>query len=462
MVNLKSFYDILPYNLKTLAASAYGYLLYFWRFNKNTEKFVEEALERETWTKNQWRNWQDERLAYILDRAARKVPYYRAYWERQRRKGNDSSWELLSNWPILGKKTVQEQPHAFLAEDCNPKFMFKDPTSGTTGRPTIVYKSRGTVINYSAIFEARLKRWHDVSSEDHWGIFGGKRVISLDRDHPPFWVWNKGLNQIYFSIYHISEKTAQDYINALWKYRPTHLIVYPSSFSELANYVLQQGLEPPAIKVILSNAEKLKPWSRKIIQEAFNCPVFDTYGLAEMTGAASECNDGTLHLWPEVGYLEVLDIDTNYPLIEYKKPGKFIMTGLMNPDMPLIRYKNGDVGELVNWRYQCACQRKLPVTGSIIGREKDLILTADGRKIYLLDSIFNTLPILEIQLEQITPSNFIVRIVPNVNVNKSNLHNEIVKTLSPYLGDIDVDVELTDRIPRDRTGKFKPYISHVS
>ena len=35
----------------------------------------------------------------------------------------------------------------------------------------------------------------------------------------------------------------------------------------------------------------------------------DTYGMAEMVAAASECDHGRLHLWPEAGVVEVLDDD---------------------------------------------------------------------------------------------------------------------------------------------------------
>jgi len=59
-------YHHLPYPMKVLGASLHGYYLRWWRYGKDTEKLVEEALERDTWTEPQWRSWQEERLAYIL------------------------------------------------------------------------------------------------------------------------------------------------------------------------------------------------------------------------------------------------------------------------------------------------------------------------------------------------------------------------------------------------------------
>jgi len=69
-------YHRLPYPLRVLAASVRGYYLRWWRYGPETERLVEEALERETRSPQQWKVWQEERLAYVLHRARHKVPYY--------------------------------------------------------------------------------------------------------------------------------------------------------------------------------------------------------------------------------------------------------------------------------------------------------------------------------------------------------------------------------------------------
>ncbi|MGQ9698831.1 MAG: hypothetical protein ACUVRO_12665 [Armatimonadota bacterium] len=69
-------YRHLPYPLRVLAVSALGYYLRWWRYGPETERLVEEALERETWSPERWKAWQGERLAYVLHRARHRVPYY--------------------------------------------------------------------------------------------------------------------------------------------------------------------------------------------------------------------------------------------------------------------------------------------------------------------------------------------------------------------------------------------------
>ncbi|HMT21434.1 MAG TPA: hypothetical protein PKE20_09365, partial [Promineifilum sp.] len=73
-------YHRLPYPAKVLAASARGRYLSSWRYGKGIEDKVQEILDRDTWTVEQWRDWNEERLAFVLQRAATKVPYYRDLW----------------------------------------------------------------------------------------------------------------------------------------------------------------------------------------------------------------------------------------------------------------------------------------------------------------------------------------------------------------------------------------------
>src|SRR6476646_10589985 len=118
----------LPSPLRSLAASLRGLYLRSWRYGSETERLVEEALSRESWSLKQWKVWQEERLAHVLHRAATQVPYYRDQWNARRRKGDRASWEYLENWPILEKDSVRENPQAFVAEDCDARRMFHERT----------------------------------------------------------------------------------------------------------------------------------------------------------------------------------------------------------------------------------------------------------------------------------------------------------------------------------------------
>src|SRR2546430_15915528 len=93
------------------------------------------------------------------------------------------------------------------------------------------------------------------------------------------------------------------------------------------------------MRVAITSAEQLTEWQRETIAAAFGCPVRQTYGMSETVAWASECERGTLHLWPEVGLIEVLADDRVTAPGEF---GEFICTGLLNADFPLIRCRLGD------------------------------------------------------------------------------------------------------------------------
>jgi phenylacetate-CoA ligase len=283
----------------------------------------------------------EERLSYVLHRAATRVPYYKDYWTKQRREGNMASWEILQNWPILKKEILKDKPFAFVAEDCESKDMFCENTSGTSGTPLTIYIKRDVLRQYYALLEARVRRWNNVMIKERWAILGGQRVVPFHQSKPPFWVYNAGLNQLYLSTYHLSSKNAKWYIDALQEYAPTHMFVYPSSAHVLALAILENGLIPPKLKVIISSCEVLLESHKKTISEAFRCPLRNYYGMSEMVSAFSECDNGAMHTWPEVGLSEILNDAEDVPA-EKGEVGRLISTGLLNADMPLIRYEIGD------------------------------------------------------------------------------------------------------------------------
>src|SRR2546422_9079486 len=162
------------------------------RYGRDTPRLVAEAQEREHWIAAQWDAWREERLAYVLPRAATRVPYYRAQWSARRRQGDHASWEVLENWPILDNERVREPPAAFIADDRNPRWMFNEHTSGTTGKPLVLWRTHQTMRSLHALAVARTRAWHGVSRRDRWAMLGGQLVVPTATRRPPFWGWRSG------------------------------------------------------------------------------------------------------------------------------------------------------------------------------------------------------------------------------------------------------------------------------
>jgi len=130
---------------------------------------------------------------------------------------------------------------------------------------------------------------------------------------------------------------------------------------------------------VFTTSEVLSSNQRITIQEAFGCPVFDTYGNNESNIYAFECSEHKgLHYGMEYAYLEVLN-EKDQPCSE-GRVGRFITTNLANYAMPFIRYDTGDLGSVA--AEPCSCGRGLIRINEILGRSRDFISTPSGHQIH--------------------------------------------------------------------------------
>jgi phenylacetate-coenzyme A ligase PaaK-like adenylate-forming protein len=115
-----------------------------------------------------------------------------------------------------------------------------------------------------------------------------------------------------------------------------------------------------------------------VVIAVLRLPAYETYGLVELAVAAGERQRGSLHWFPEFGYVEALGPDGEPSLDE---SGEIVATSLLDADMPLIRYRTGDALALGQTSEPCGCGRGLPRLFSIEGRRDDIVYAADGRPV---------------------------------------------------------------------------------
>jgi phenylacetate-CoA ligase len=235
---------------------------------------------------------------------------------------------------------------------------------------------------------------------------------------------------------------------------------YASSMYSMAQTAIEKGIPSVPLNVALSNAEPLYRNQREAISQAFQCSVREAYGMAEIVCTASECAEGRMHLWPEVGMVEVFD-DTSDELMAPSDTGRLICTGLLNADMPLIRYEVGDRGSLAHGEVKCNCGGSLPVLKQVEGRLDDVILTRDGRKVGRLDPVFKAdLKIREAQIIQEDFDTIRVKFIPAIGYQEQD-GLAIASRLHDRLGDMDIILEPVNQIPRNANGKFKAVVSRI-
>jgi phenylacetate-CoA ligase len=183
--------------------------------------------------------------------------------------------------------------------------------------------------------------------------------------------------------------------------------------------------------------------------------------MAEIVCGASECAAGTLHLWPEVGVLEVLDEEVEIQ-VTAGQPGRLVATGLLNDAMPLIRYELGDRVALGPAGLPCTCGRLLPQLASVEGRADDVLLTTDGRRVGRLDPVFKAdLPLREAQVVQEELDHLRVRVVPAAGFGDKHARQIRERLLQRMGAGIHVSIDLVERIDRDAAGKFRAVVSRL-
>ena len=435
-------YYLLPPFLQSAVASLHGFRLQRMRYDAGTGALVKEAHEREFWSEAQWTAWRDAKLNAVLRRAREQVPYYRDYWNGR------SGWEDLSNWPLLEKTELRRDPRRFLAGDCDPAKMYPERTSGSSGTPLTLWWSYETVRQWYAMFEARWRNWYGVRRHDRWAILGGQLVAPIERRKPPYWVWNAGMNQLYLSSYHMSADAIPAYLDEIERREVRYLFGYSSALATLAAGAIRSGRKPAGLRVAITNAEPVHQYQKQLVQEAFGCPLRETYGMAEIVAAASECEAGRLHLWPEAGLLE-------------SHGGELVATGLFNTDMPLIRYRLGDRGILEPPGTTCPCGRTLPLLAGLEGRVDQVLRGMNGQEVGRMDPVFKAdLPLLEAQIIQTALDRIVLRYVPAPGFGPQT-RDTLTREIQARLGPVTVEFEPMESIPREANGKFRAVLCKI-
>ena len=428
-------------------ASVKGHFLKNMRYDYSIERRIEEYIERENWNKNNWKVWIENRLQRILYDSKKYVPFYKEFW-----KNSEKSYELLENWPLIDKKIIIDNPNAFIDMRFNKSKLYIDHTSGTTGTPINIFLDHETIKNQYALFEARVKRKYDIRINDKWAIFGSQRVCLFENKKPPFWVYNYAANQLYFSSLHIADWSVLDYFKAFQKYQPCYIVGYTNSIYELAFRMLNIGLTFP-LKAVVTNAEPLYSFQKNIIQKVFKCSVVETYGQAELVTYANRFPDGKMYQSPEMGMYEIIN-KSEHNGLEY---GELIGTSLISRAMPFIRYNTNDLitcDEIQN-------QYALPEFGKILGRNDDVIILKDGRRVVQIDGIFSSnINIIQGQIIQQDFNKFHIKIVPSKKWNKLDAYL-LKKNLAERIGEVDLDIELCSSIEKTWAGKFRAIKSNM-
>lgn len=441
---------LLPSFLRNFVFSVYGYIL-----NKKrkaySDKYLKEMNSFEKLSENEKESNIEQKLINQLKDARNFVPFYKKYWDNVLSNNPNIDFTDLANWPILEKQSIKNNPHDFISDKFQVSKLIKISTSGSTGTPMSFYFDTESYSQWYTYYYYHLMIKDGISLDEPWGNIGGRLIVETNKKKPPFWIWNKGMKQLYLSSYHLTEVNGPYYLKAIEDYNLTYLVGYPSSIYSLAKSLLQNKLSCNCIKVIYTNAEPLFDYQRDAIQKVFKCKIRQTYGSSEFAISAAEEDNNSLSIWPLTGVLEVI-CNTN------EETGEFCVTGLVNRAMPLVRYKIGDSG-ISDIKYS---NGRIKSILKVIGRNDDLIKSKSGKLIGRLDPIFKLdLKIKEAQIIQESLEIINIIIVPEIDFSSLD-ESRLYESAKERLGDdFIIKITRTNSIPRGANNKFKAVISKV-
>lgn len=445
-----------PLRVQNTLVSLYGFYWHWLRFGGRYSTYEREYRSREGFSQQQWQQYQAQKLVQLLTNAATEIPYYARTWtDPQKQAAFNGDIQAL---PLLDKEPLRNDPYDFVAPGNQRQHHWTFLTSGSTGTPISTLWTKDEIRESLAVREVRSAGWAGVSFTMPRATFSGRMVEPDPNSKGPFYRFNSAERQVYFSPFHLRAETAHFYVEALNKHKIQWMTGYAVSYYLLARFILEQQLEVPPIKAVITTSEKLTPEMRRVMEKAFSCRVFEEYSTVENAIFASECEQGRLHLSPDVSLVEILRPDGT--ACAPGEVGEVVVTCLMRPFQPLIRFRLGD---LAAWDSEpCPCGRQMPIIKEVVGRVEDVVVGPDGRQMVRFHGVFVGQPhLLEGQIIQQDLNHITVKVVPLEGFGEADI-DDIKQRVRQRLGnEVQVEVIQVSEIPRTKSGKFQAVISNL-
>lgn len=390
-----------------------------------------------------------------------RVPYYRELF-RQLRFAPASIAEPadLQALPLLDKLTIRAAADRLRPAERATFAPRSKSTSGSTGVPLVYDLDRNS---HSYLWANIWRAWGQVGYRpgDLYATLSGGSLLPERVDFKQR-VYLLLSGCLHLPSYHLTAEVMDRY-GALLRRRPVAFLYgYPSSLELFATHLGTGNDRPPPLRAVFTTSELLTDAARRIIGAAFACPVIDTYGCNDGGLYSFECSEHRgFHQGMESCVVEVVD-DDGRPLPD-GKTGRIVTTHLANRAHPFVRYVTGDIGAID--RTVCRCGRGLLRIVALQGRERDFVLTPDGRKVH--GAFFNHFEpfyaadwIERFQIYQPTADRLEVRLITGAEPAADALE-DLRRELRRGLGAMEIKFVFPPELESTPTGKFRVVISDL-
>jgi len=333
----------------------------------NFIKRVEEIRRESQLNEAEIDELQISRLEQTLDYATTKSTYYK---NLQITKQDDAvSW--LKQFPILDKPTLNKNIDDLLTM---PKEgLVKNASSGSSGVQTIGYYAKDEMDTFRAI-QTIFWEWGGYQLGDkiiQTGMGLNRSRVKKVKDTLLRTEYTIAFNPDPKEVKRVFEKAMDENYSFLG---------YASSLYVYAKIAEELKLKGPQFKSAICWGDKLFDHYREAVKKQFGCEVFETYGAAEGFQMAGQKDLPYMYIMAPQVYMEILDDQGNE--VPNGELGHVIVTNLRTTAMPMIRYRIGDLAvKLPRSNYPEKRDLMLPLLERVIGRDTDIVITPNNRRL---------------------------------------------------------------------------------
>lgn len=375
-------------------------------------------------------------------------------WAESTVAGTDRPAEI-GGWPLLEKSTLRDHG----ADFARRRFLaVPAATGGTTGLPIRLWRSPRNIAAEQAFFDHILSPTGHTFRTARIAVLRGDNIKAPSDREPPFGKTARNGRRLLLSSQHLGADTVAWYVEALQRFAPDILWIYPSTGESLARNIASHGLAL-AIPIIYSSSEVLHTAARNFMAEVFGAQIIDSYGQAERVALAFSYRADEYFFHPAYGHVELHPLPIKAP--EGMALAEIVGTGLWNEAMPLIRYRTGDrVIYPANYSTQDLALAGLglkPVLG-IMGRDSDYLISPRGEVLVGIDHLPREVEhILRLQIIQDCPHTVRIRVVPGPEFAAADRQHLMDNARLKLPADMVVHIEEVEELDRLPSGKV-PYV----
>ncbi|MBI5880344.1 MAG: capsule biosynthesis protein CapK [Chloroflexi bacterium] len=328
--------------------------------------------EPDGWTPGGVPAWMDA----FVEQCFSDVPFYRQYGARPQQFGDI---------PACTREDISHAPWSFVPDSQPLDGLVWYNTTGTTGHPLIVMSHPVTAASYLPLVRRALSAHGvtlSVESERVLYLLVGWQRKSYA--YPSVVPEMAEMGCAKLNLHPADWRDPDDRARFLDVCDPQFYTGDPLAFAELMRLPLRTSP-----RALVSTAMALLPGMRGALEAHFACPVIDLYSMNETGPIAFTQGDARILLQPRL-FVEVLD-ERGAPCPPGVR-GELVVSGGMNPFLPLLRYRTSDFASL-------EFRGRRPVIVGLEGRQPVIYRSTGGT---LLNNLDVTNPLRPLALPQFT------------------------------------------------------------